>query len=306
VIVDAHTHLTAKTIGTEVKRPAKVPFPSYAYSVREEVNTIANLEYMDRVGIDRAIILPLPIPPAMNVPSIFTTEMALEAAAIHPDRFIPFGTFDPRLPGISYKDEIQRLVDAGCRGFGEWKPNPPEDSLRVDDLRAKEIYALCGEAGLPVLLHLDSRINRDIDGFEQVVAEFEDTVFIAHGPAWWAHMAEEVPPGVSYPTGPVERPGKVARMLEQYPNLYADTSAGSGLRALTRDPRYTQGFVSRLWHKLLFGTDFPCRNGQTGMLFGLDQSHLNLIRGFDLPAAQKDAILGGTLLKLVRGGDNAL
>ena len=45
------------------------------------------------------------------------------------------------------------------------------------------------------------------------------------------------PDYVSYPTGPVVRVGLTDRLLEEYPNIYGDISAGSGLGALTRDPR---------------------------------------------------------------------
>ncbi len=45
-------------------------------------------------------------------------------------------------------------------------------------------------------------------------------------------------------------------MLGEYPNLFADISAGSGYNALTRDPDFTVGFIERHWQKLLFGTDY--------------------------------------------------
>lgn len=300
MIIDVHTHLTAKAIGTRIEMPEKTPFPVYAYAALDAVNGIGNLEYMDAAGIDKAVLLPLPIPPGTTVPPILTNEAMLKTVALHPDRFIPFGTFDPRQPGISYRDEMQRLVDSGCLGFGEWKPNPPEDSLRVDDPRAQELYGLCAEARLPVLLHLDGNINRDIDGFERMVAQYADTIFIAHGPSWWAEMAADRPEGVAYPTGPIERPGRADAMLGRYPNLYADISAGSGLRGMSRDPGYTKGFVQRHWRRLILGTDFPCINGATGRLFGVDRSHLDLVLGLEAPEEQRRAILSDNLLRILR------
>ncbi len=302
MIVDVHTHLTAAAIGRRLTGPEEPPFPAYAFapSCREAVNTVANLAYMDQAGIDRAVLLPLPIPPGAEVPPILRTETVLQAADAYPDRFIPFGVFDPREPGISYREEMQRLVDGGCRAFGEWKPNPPQLSPPVDDPRSQEIYGLCGEFGMAVLLHLDSNINQDIAGFERMVGAFPDTVFIAHGPSWWAEMGENPKEGVAYPGGPITKPGRVDAMLTRYPNLYGDISAGSGLRALSRDPKYTEGFARRHWRKLLLGTDFPCRNGSTGTTFGVDRSHLELILGLDLEAEQRDAILGGNTLGLLR------
>ena len=49
--------------------------------------------------------------------------------------------------------------------------------------------------------------------------------------------------------------GAVDRLLQEYPNVYADLSAGSAYNALTRDPDFTPGFLERNWQKLCFGTD---------------------------------------------------
>lgn len=301
MIIDVHTHLTAAVYGITMDDATGEPFPAYAFapSCRSAVNRIANRRYLDEAGVDMAVLLPLPIPPGASVPHFVTNEAAQEQARAHPDRFLPFGVFDPRLPGLTYRDEIDKLVENGCRGFGEWKPNPPGNSLRVDAPRVQELYGLCGEAGLPVLLHLDDNINQDMDGFERMVRAFPDTRFIAHGPAWWAQMAADTGAG-AYPSGPINAPGRCDRLLTECPNLFADTSAGSGLRGLSRDPGYTTGFARRHWQQLLFGTDFPCTNGATRSTFGMDRSHLELIQGLDLPAEQRDAILGGNLLRILR------
>ena len=226
-------------------------------------------------------------------------EIALGAATAHPDRFIPFGVVDPRGPRGGFATAVRRLVDAGCRGFGEFKPYPP-DNPRVDDDLCRALYALAGEAGLPVLLHLDHQINLDIDGFERMVRETPGTSFIAHGPAWWRHMAADAPEGQWYPAGPVAMPGRVDAMLRLYPNLCADISAGSGLRALSRDPEYARRFIAAHWNRLIFGTDFPCRNGATGERFGVDRSHLSFLRSLALPAEQEGAILSGNLERILR------
>jgi uncharacterized protein len=278
VIVDVHTHLAADGGAT------------------------ANLAYMDGAGVDAAVLLPLP--PVNLSPDVFErivpeTEAALAAARAHPDRFLPFGVIDPRGPRSEFAREMARLVDAGCRGFGEFKPYPP-DNPRVDDERCQELFALCAEAAMPVLLHLDGQINLDIDGFERVVAAHPGTAFIAHGPSWWREMAAEPPAGEWYPTGPVPAPGRVDGMLARYHNLYADVSAGSGLRALSRDPAYAVRFVSRHWRRLLLGTDFPCLNGATKQRFGVDRSHLTLLESLDMTADQRAAIEGGNLRRILR------
>ena len=45
------------------------------------------------------------------------------------------------------------------------------------------------------------------------------------------------------------------RLLSEYPNVFGDLSASSGLNALTRDSGYAREFLARFQDKLLFGTD---------------------------------------------------
>jgi len=60
----------------------------------------------------------------------------------------------------------------------------------------------------------------------------------------------------SYPKGPVKKEGKVVYLLENYPNIFADLSAGSGYNALTRDNDFGVEFLNRCYKKLLFATDY--------------------------------------------------
>ena len=45
------------------------------------------------------------------------------------------------------------------------------------------------------------------------------------------------------------------RYLADYPNMFGDLSAGSGLNALTRDETFTPGFFQRHQDKLMYGSD---------------------------------------------------
>jgi predicted TIM-barrel fold metal-dependent hydrolase len=58
-----------------------------------------------------------------------------------------------------------------------------------------------------------------------------------------------------YPNGPVPRGGVTDRYLSDYPNLYGDLSAGSGLNALTRDEDFARDFLKRHQDKLVYGSD---------------------------------------------------
>ena len=59
----------------------------------------------------------------------------------------------------------------------------------------------------------------------------------------------------NYPKGGVTPGGLTDRYLADYPNMYADMSAGSGLNALTRDEGHAAAFLVRHQDKLLYGSD---------------------------------------------------
>jgi hypothetical protein len=109
-------------------------------------------------------------------------------------------------------------------------------------------YGLRDDYGLPRL--------------ERALKTCPDTVFIGHGPTFWAEISAEVPAGnrSGYPKGPIRTGGAVPRLLRQYANLWADTSAGSGHNALTRDPAFGLAFLDEFQDKLIFGTDSCLRS----------------------------------------------
>ena len=90
-----------------------------------------------------------------------------------------------------------------------------------------------------------------------MLIERPGTVFIGHGPLFWAEISGDFTreTGDRYPRGPVRPGGAACRLLADYPNLHADLSAGSGLNALTRDEPFGRGFLTQCQDKLLFGTD---------------------------------------------------
>jgi predicted TIM-barrel fold metal-dependent hydrolase len=64
-----------------------------------------------------------------------------------------------------------------------------------------------------------------------------------------------------YPKGPVTPGGLTDRYLSDYPNMYGDLSAGSGLNALTRDEAFARDFIRRHQRKLLYGSDCSDHDG---------------------------------------------
>jgi predicted TIM-barrel fold metal-dependent hydrolase len=96
-----------------------------------------------------------------------------------------------------------------------------------------------------------------LPGLERSLELCPETTFIGHGPSFWAEISGEVPEELrwGYPTGPVTSGGAVPRLMRKKENLWADTSAGSGYNALTRDESFGLDFLEEFSQKLLFGID---------------------------------------------------
>lgn len=190
------------------------------------------------------------------------TEVALAAWKRWPDEIIPFCHVNPLRDDAL--DAIRRYHRAGARGFGEHKVR-----LAFDHPACLPIYRLCGELGMPILIHFQyGQYNYNFECIESVFKAFPGTTFIGHAEAWWANLSAEVNTDytasnfVDYPQGSIVPGGLTDRCLEQYPNVYSDLSAGSGWNGLTRDPNFGSNFVRRHRSKLLWATDCYCRNGE--------------------------------------------
>ncbi|HEY9077951.1 MAG TPA: amidohydrolase family protein [Anaerolineaceae bacterium] len=213
---------------------------------------------IDREGITRACVMAVENPEEVDYYT--TTTQVLEACSRYPDRLIPFCSVDPRHRYPETFDPAPLIAEyhqQGCRGFGEVLAGVP-----IDHPGLQQIYAVCGEYGLPVLFHADHLICYDEPGsprLEKMLQKFKKTIFIGHGTRFWAEISQGADlrriPLSQYPQGKIIPTGPIDRLLSNYPNLYGDLSAGSGYTALTRDPEFGLCFLERLSHKLLFGTD---------------------------------------------------
>jgi len=247
------------------------------------------LRFMDERGIEKSVVLPLVAPEEEDY--YYTTEQALADCAKHPDRLIPFANMDPRRGrndgSYDFYPVLKQYADSGCRGFGEILAN-----VATNDPRMKGIYEACAELDFPVVF--DFRCSTvgvtDLVGMpqlEECLQQFPETIFIGHGPAWWAEISADVTmeEKSSYPKGPVTAPGKVDFLLEHYPNMHADLSAQSAYNALTRDLEVTNEFLTKHHKKLLFGTDRFVREE--------DPLMIDLIRQMELPQEAENAIFTG-------------
>ena len=96
----------------------------------------------------------------------------------------------------------------------------------------------------------------DFASLEVALTDYPNINYVAHGPMFWKHISADASgSNEMYPKGPVVGEGIIWRLLADYPNLYADISALSGLNALTRDSQNAKRFLSLFKDKILYGTD---------------------------------------------------
>ena len=172
-----------------------------------------------------------------------------------PDRFRLFACADPQAADAS--GTLRTFVRKGAVGIGELKFFMPCDGPEMH-----AVYRLAAELRVPVLIHFqDPKYETGFSRFHKVLERYPKVTFIGHAISWWNHVSAEVDPAVNYPTAPVKRGGITDRLLSDYPNIYADLSARSGLGALTRDDGFARDFVARHANKLVFGSDCPCLDG---------------------------------------------
>jgi predicted TIM-barrel fold metal-dependent hydrolase len=171
-------------------------------------------------------------------------------AKAHPQAY-RFGANDvPDLDGAT--DEIGRQLDRGAIVIAEQK-----FGVACDSPEMQAIYRLAEARRVPVLMHWQfGMYNHGFDRFSTMLETFSRVTFIGHAQTWWANIdANHRDQTVLYPKGPVTPGGLTDRYLRDYPNMYADLSAGSGLNALTRDEAFTREFLTRHQDKLLYGSD---------------------------------------------------
>ena len=216
------------------------------------------IRHMDATGTTQAFILPLETGEGGVT---LRSETVLHAYHQYPDRIIPFCQTDIRQPDVLERLKAYHLL--GCRGVGEQKEHLP-----LNDKRVEAVIAQCDEFNWPITIHFQDGKN----GYNQGIAEhlepylkrYKRVRIIGHAQTWWANLSADVPmPEKSlYPKGPIKPGGLLDRLMGDYPNLYADLSAGSGYNALTRDEEFTARFFERHPKQLLFGSDCPCRDGK--------------------------------------------
>lgn len=281
---------------------------------RDDAGLVADL---DEQGIDRCWLLTWELPscpvyienlswsnclnpararPDGTHPGIILDDLLI-ARRRYPDRFVLGYCPDPTNPAAPELFE-QAVRMYGVQVCGEWKFR-----MLIDDPRSLELFRMAGRLGAPVVLHLDVPYLPDAEGNQTYKAAWyggtvthlaraleacPETRFIGHAPGFWREISGDADASPSaYPAGTVSPCGRLPQLFDRYPNLYADLSAGSGLRALSRDPEHAQAFVSRYADRLLFARD----------QYGADLQAF--LKTLDLSHAVRGKLMSGNALSLL-------
>ncbi len=250
---------------------------------RDDADLVADL---DENGIDKALLLtwcigpreapigyeevfnPIHIVSPGQNPGLPFSDV-VRAARRFPDRFIMgYAPHASEPDAAKWLDAAIRMYDV--RAFGEWKCR-----MLLDDPRCIELFRMAGRHGLPVVFHIDVPYLPDaetgqmtpcgewyggtVENLERAMQACPETIFVGHGAGFWREISGDVETKEAaelYPKGPIVVGGRLLRLLDEYPQLYADLSAGSGLNALRRDPDHGKKFLLKYHKKLLFGRDY--------------------------------------------------
>jgi predicted TIM-barrel fold metal-dependent hydrolase len=148
--------------------------------------------------------------------------------------------------------EIEKYLRLGGVAIAEQK-----FGVECDSLEMQKLYQVAADYRVPILMHWQHGMySYGFERFYKMLEKYPKTKFIGHAQTWWANIDKNhQDQSVLYPKGKVEPGGVTDRYLSDYPNMYGDLSAGSGLNALTRDEDHARGFIQRHQDKLLFGSD---------------------------------------------------
>lgn len=250
-VIDAHSH----------------PYPE---TIKDVAQWVKN---MDELGIQKTVVL------TMETGAKF--DSLVNVYSKYPGRFELWCGFD--YSGYNTPDwpkhalaELERCHNKGAKGVGElgdkglglfYSKPVPANGMHIDDKRMKPLLEKCAELKMPISIHVadpywmylpmdstnDGLMNayswkidltkpgildhqQLITTLENAVKENPQTTFIA------CHFAN-----CSYNLK------IVGRMLDKYPNFYADIAARYAETATI--PRYMKSFYIKYQDKLLYGTD---------------------------------------------------
>jgi uncharacterized protein len=215
------------------------------YSGRSDAELIAHQREM---GVTKTVLLPAGSKYGLAA-GAGGNDTVVAIARQYPKEYVFFANELPDIPET--RSVIEKYLKMGAIGIGEQKFHVDIDSGHID-----LVASIAREFNVPVLLHFENNVyNLGIENLSKVLARHPRVNFIGHAQTWWGNIDKNHVQTEMYPKTPVTPGGITDRLLSDYPNMYGDMSAGSGLNSMLRDEDHARGFLKRHRDKLLFGSD---------------------------------------------------
>ncbi|HTS30210.1 MAG TPA: amidohydrolase family protein [Bryobacteraceae bacterium] len=216
-----------------------------SYSGRTDEQLIAHQRAM---GITRTVLLPAGSSGGLAA-GVGGNETAVAISRRFPGEYKFFANELPDIPET--RKVLEKYLDAGAIGIGEQK-----FAVACDSPGMQLVAGIAAHYDVPVLMHFQHETyNLGIERFYKMLQRFPKVNFIGHAQTWWGNIDKNHEQAVMYPKGRVTPGGITDRLLSDYPNVYGDLSAGSGLNALLRDEDHARDFLKRHQDKLIYGSD---------------------------------------------------
>lgn len=242
MITDCHIHIEP----LELMKPGALELIRGKRANFDEIAAFSNspaafLKYLDRSGVDRAVLVNYVAPEVMGLtPEI--NQFVANYTKHDPKRLIACGGLHPRHT-TNIMADVDQLLRLGLRMI---KIHPPHQLLFPNDylhgVKELEIIYRAAEAnGIPVMFHTGTSVfpgarNKYGDPIyvDDVAVDFPKLkIILAHGgrPLWM---------------------DTAFFLLRRHPNVYLDISGIPPKALLTYFPR-----LNEIAHKTMFGTDWP-------------------------------------------------
>lgn len=258
------------------------------YSGRSDEDLIA---HQRKMGITKTVLLPAGSKYGLEADA-WGNDTVVALARKYPKEFCFFAN---ELPDIAEtRQVIEKYLKLGAIGIGEQKFEVESDSKHIE-----LIATIAREYNVPVLLHFQhGKYNRGFDRFHKILEKFPKVNFIGHAQTWWGNIDRNHEQTLMYPKTKVTPGGITDRLLSDYPNMFGDLSAGSGLNAMLRDEDHAREFIKRHQDKLLYGSDCNDRVGEGEKCSGSQQ--LATIRRLSPSGEVTRKILSGNARRVLK------
>ncbi len=277
MITDCHIHIQPMELfrpeALALMKKSRKDFDQVAEYCRSPK---AFLGYLDRIGVDRAVLINYVAPEVIGFTSA-VNEFIANYVKENPRRLIPCGSVHPRHTA-NVQADMEQMVRLGIKLI---KIHPPHQLLYPNDYvnGVKELEIIYREAeanGIPIMVHTGTSIfpgarNKYGDPMyvDDVAVDFPRLkILLAHGgrPLWM---------------------DTAFFLLRRHRNVYLDISGIPPKTLLKSFPR-----LEEIAHKSLFGTDWP------GPGVPAIEKNLGEFRGLALSESAKEQILSRTALEI--------